>query len=169
MPPTDHVMYERGVRVTPIAARQRSAKSSSPISIARGNISRRTRKRQTTRFRVSLQRFKGQRVAYIAYPIFTAIAQHGNFPYRLLVRCNIIDRLLPDPLLRVRRIRPAPKPAVTRAEGNRTIVHLLPIRAGTSGPKELDLIPEDVVPLFDLPLSLKRDRAAAESLSRPRK
>ena len=47
-------------------------------------------------------------MAYIAYPIFAAFAHHGNWPYRLLVR-NLLDKLLPDPLLSRRGARPVPK------------------------------------------------------------
>src|SRR5206468_794568 len=60
-----------------------------------------------TSFAAAVQGGKGQggRVAYISYPIFSAFATHGNFPYRLLVR-NGIERLLPDPIVRRRRCTP---------------------------------------------------------------
>ncbi len=92
-------------------------------------------------------------VGYIAAPIFGMYGQHGNLPYRTLVR-NLIDRLLPDPLLRV--TAPSSTEATVMRQSSpkpRTIVHLLQYcperRAGT-----LDLI-EDVVPIFDVAVSLK--------------
>ncbi|MCY3020491.1 MAG: beta-galactosidase, partial [Planctomycetota bacterium] len=93
------------------------------------------------------------RVAYIAYPIFSAFANHGNYPCRLLVR-NVLDLLLPEPLLRVEA--PTSTETTVMRQGRRTIVHLLQYCPERRTPG-LDIV-EDIVPLADVPLSLKLAR-----------
>ena len=91
---------------------------------------------------------------YISYPIFRAFAKHGNYPYRLLVQ-NLINQLLPEPLLCLDA--PTSTETSVMRQGKRTIVHLLqycPERRG----ENVDLV-EDVVPLYDVPMSLKLDKA----------
>ena len=91
------------------------------------------------------------RVGYIAYPIFLAFANHGNLPYRMLVQ-NMIRKLIGEPLLKVQG--PSSLEAtVMRQPSGRTMVHLLNYCPERRTPK-LDIV-EDIVPLFDLPLSLK--------------
>jgi hypothetical protein len=102
------------------------------------------------------------RAGYIAYPIFTAFGRHGSGPFRLLVR-NLLDRLLPEPLLRV-AAPTGTETSVTR-QGRRTIVHLLHYSPERRA-ENLDLI-EDVVPLFDFPMSLKLDRAPRHVFTAP--
>ena len=153
VPPTDHVMYERGVRITPTAGATTLASVVEPYfdrSWQKFSSHAQTPGDKVSKYAAAVQ--KG-RVAYIAFPMFTAIAQHGNFPYRLLVR-NVIDRLLPEPMLRV-DAPTSTETSVTR-QGKRTIVHLLQY-APERRTEKLDLI-EDIVPLFDVPLSLKLDR-----------
>jgi hypothetical protein len=100
------------------------------------------------------------RVAYIAYPIFAAFAAHGSVPYRLLVR-NVIERLMPEPVLRVEG--PTSLESSVMRQDKRTIVHLLYYTAERRTEK-LDLI-EDVVPIFDLAMSLKVAKSAQARLS----
>ena len=97
------------------------------------------------------------RVAYVAFPVFGAFAAHGNVPYRLLVR-NLLAHLLPDPLLRV-TAPTSTEATVTRQghEAGRTIVHLLQYCPERRTPT-LDLV-EDVVPIHDVPVSLKLAKA----------
>ena len=156
VPPSDHVMYETGVRVTARAGATTLAKVVEPYfdrSWRHFSSHFQTPANKVSRFAAAVQ--KGA-VGYISYPIFTAFALHGNAPYRLLVR-NLLERLLPEPLLRVQG------PTTTEAtvqrqggpgkQGGRTIVHLLQY-APERRTERLDLI-EDIVPLFDVPLSLK--------------
>ena len=96
------------------------------------------------------------RVAYIAYPIFSAFANHGNYPCRLLVK-SLLDLLLPEPLLRVSA--PTSTEATVTRQGRRTIVHLLQYCPERRTPN-LDIV-EDIVPLFEVPLSLKLARKPA--------
>ncbi len=150
VPPTDHVIYETGVRVTPAAQAKTLARVVEPYfqrSWKQFSSHFQTPPDKLSRFAAAVQ---NGRVAYIAYPIFAAFAAHGNFPYRLLVR-NLINRLLPEPLLRV--AAPTSTEATVTQQRGRTIVHLLQY-APERRTEKLDLV-EDVVPLFDVPLSLR--------------
>jgi hypothetical protein len=102
------------------------------------------------------------RVAYVPFPVFSAFATHGNYPCRLLVR-NLIDRLLPEPLLRVDA--PTSTEATVMRQLNRTIVHLLQY-CPERRTKTLDIV-EDIVPLFDVPLSLKLSKKPKRVYSAP--
>jgi len=143
-------MYERGVRVKAGAGAESLARVVEPyFERAWDHFSshRQTPGDKASRYSAAVQR---GRVAYIAYPIFSAFAMHGNYPYRLLVR-NVLDRLLPEPLLRVEG--PTSLEATVMTQGKRVIVHLLNY-APERRAKDLDLV-EDVVPLFDVKVSLK--------------
>lgn len=149
VPPTDHVMYETGVRVTPARGAVSLARVVEPyFDRSWRNFSShfQTPPDKPSRYSAAVQ--KG-RVAYIAYPIFTAFAQHGNAPFRLLVR-NILERLIPQPVLRVDA--PTSTETSVMKQGPRTIVHLLQY-APERRTEKLDLI-EDIVPIFEVPLSL---------------
>ncbi len=164
VPPTDHVMYEPGVRVTPTSGATSLARVVEPYF-------ERTWEHFSSHFQTppgKLSRFaavvqKG-RIAYIAYPIFTAFAAHGNIPFRLLVK-NVIERLLPEPLLRVKG--PVAMETTVTRQPKRTIVHLLQYSAERRTEK-LDLI-EDIVPVFDVPLSLKLAKAPKRVYLAPEK
>ena len=153
VPPTDHVMYEKGLRVTPAGGATVLARVVEPyFDRAWDHFSshNQTPGDRVSRYAAAVR--KG-RVAYIPYPIFGAFGKHGSQSYRLLVR-NILDLLLPEPLLRVEA--PTSTEATVTRQGRRTIVHLLqycPERRG----ENLDLV-EDIVPLYNVPLSLKLDR-----------
>jgi hypothetical protein len=151
VPPTDHVMYERGVRATPINGATTLAKVVEPYfdrSWKQFSSHFQTPPDRVSRFAAAVQ--AGENVGYISYPVFTALTLHGNASFRLLIR-NVLDRLLPEPLLRV-KAPTSTETSVTR-QGNRTIVHLLQY-APERRTVKLDLV-EDVVPIFDVPLSLK--------------
>ena len=155
VPPSDHVMYEPGVSVTPTAGATTLAKVVEPYfdrSWQKFSSHFQTPADKATRYAAAVQTGN---VGYIAYPIFTAYALHGNQPYKLLVR-NLLERLLPEPLLRV--AGPSSTEAtITRQKNGRTIVHLLQY-CPERRTEKLDLI-EDIVPLFDVPLSLKMAKA----------
>ncbi len=153
VPPSDHVMYERGVRVLPTRGARTLARVVDPYFERAWDhfcSHRQTPPDKVTPYAAAVE--KG-RVVYIAYPIFAAYAVHGNIPYRLLVR-NCLDRLLPDPLLRV--AAPTSTEATVMRQKGRTIVHLLqycPERRAQG----LDII-EDIVPIFRVPVSLRLAR-----------
>ncbi len=165
VPPSDHVMYETGIRVTPARGATTLAKVVEPYfnrSWRHFSSHFQTPADRVSRYAAAVQGGASGSIAYIAYPIFTAFAAYGNYPYRLLVR-NILDRLLPDPLLRV-DAPTSTETSVTR-QGKRTIVHLLHYSPERRTEK-LDLI-EDIVPLYDFPLSLKLDRAPRRVYTAP--
>jgi hypothetical protein len=154
VPPTDHVMYETGVRVTAAGGATTLARVVEPYferTWEHFSSHFQTPPDKLSRYAAAVQ--KG-RVAYLAHPIFTAFAAHGNVPFRLLVR-NVLERLLPDPILRVKG--PVGMEATVTQQGKRVIVHLLQYSAERRTEK-LDLI-EDVVPVLDVPLSLKMSKA----------
>ncbi len=157
VPPTDHVMYEPSIRVTPTAGATSLARIVEPYF-------ERTWEHFSSHFQTpgdKLSRWSAAvgkgRVAYIAYPIFSAFAKHGNYPCRLLAG-NIIDLLLPDPILRVDA--PTSAEATVTRQGKRTIVHLLQYAPERRAPG-LDIV-EDIVPLFNIPLSLKLSKPPRE-------
>jgi hypothetical protein len=153
VPQTDHVMYERGVRVLAARRAKTLARVVEPYferTWAHFCSHRQTPPARVTAYAAAVQ--KGS-AAYVAFPIFGAYANHGNYPYRLLVR-NLLDRLLPDPLLRVGA--PTSTEATVMRQNGRTIVHLLqycPERRAQG----LDIV-EDIVPIFNVPLSLRLAR-----------
>lgn len=153
VPESDHVIYERGVRVTAGKGAQVLARVVEPYFERTWDhfcSHRQTPTDKVSRFAAAV---RNGRCAYIAYPIFSAFALHGNAPFRLLVK-NALDLLLPEPLLKIDA--PTGLESTVMRQGGRTIVHLLfyPAERRT---KDLDLI-EDIVPLFDLPMSLKLEK-----------
>jgi hypothetical protein len=153
IPPTDHVMYDRSVRVVPIKRAVSLATVVEPyFERAWDHFSShyQTPPNKPSKFSAAVM---NGRVAYIPYPVFASYANHANLACRWLVAA-LIDRLLPDPLVRVDA--PSSTEATVTRQGQRTIVHLLqycPERRG----KDLDLI-EDIVPLYDVELSVKLNK-----------
>ena len=150
VPVTDHVMYESGVRVKPLKGTTGFGQIVEPYFERAWDhfcSHNQTPGSKATQFPIAT--LKG-RVGYIPFPIFSAFAKHGNYPCRLLVR-NLIDRLLPSPLLRVEA--PTSTEATVMRQMNRTIVHLLQYCPERRTDK-LDIV-EDIVPLYDVPMSLK--------------
>lgn len=149
-PSSDHVMYERGVRVLPGPGAQEVASVVEPYFERAWNhfsSHRQTPPDNLTSYAAAL--LHGF-TAYISYPIFHAFAQHGNYPYRLLVQA-VLDRLLPNPLLRLDSAPTGLETTVMR-QGERTIVHLLYYPAERRA-RNLDII-EDIIPLSALKVSL---------------
>lgn len=151
VPPTDHVMYERGVRITPIKGASAVARVVEPYF-------ERTWQHFSSHFQTPPDKVSqyaaavlAGRVGYIAFPIFSAFANHGNLPYRLLVR-NMIHKLLGEQILQVQG--PSSLEAtVMRQPSGRTVVHLLNYCPERRTPA-LDIV-EDIVPLFEVRMSLK--------------
>ena len=150
VPPSDHVMYERGLRVMPANGGAGVATVVEPYfdrSWRHFSSHFQTPPQKASKYSAAVIR---HRIAYIAYPVFGAFHQHGNLPFKLLVR-NIIDQLLPEPLLRIGA--PSSTEATMMWQKNRTIVHVLQYTPQRRTPK-LDIV-EEIVPLFDVPLSVK--------------
>jgi hypothetical protein len=147
---TDHVIYERSVRVTPLAGTTSLARVVEPyFERAWNHFCSHHQTPPDKPSRYSAATING-RVGYIAYPIFSAFEKHGNLAFRWLVE-ELLNRLLPEPLLRVEA--PAKTEATVMRQKNRTIVHLLyyPAERRT---KDLDIV-DDIVPLHDVRISLR--------------
>jgi hypothetical protein len=153
IPQTDHVMYDRSVRVVAGGGAESLATVVEPYferSWDHFSSHHQTPPEKVSRFSAAVQR---GRVGYIPYPVFGSYATHANLPCRWLMS-GLIDRLLPEAMVRV-KAPSSTEVSVMRQKG-RTIVHLLqycPERRG----KDLDVI-EDIVPLFNVEMSLKSKR-----------
>jgi len=168
--PSDHVMYEPSVRVTPLSGAVSLARVVEPYfergwkhfsshfqtpgdklsAYSAAVCSHLSVKRGGAGGAVSFD------VGYIAYPIFSAFANHGNIPCRKLTE-KIIDLLLPEPLIKIDG--PSSLEATLTRQGSRTIIHLLYYCPERRTPT-LDIV-EDIVPLYAVPLSLKIARKPA--------
>ncbi len=150
VPPTDHVMYERSVRVKPAGEATELARIVEPyFERSWKHFSSHNQTPGDKLSDWSAATLQGK-AAYIAYPIFGAFANHGNYPCRLMVR-NVIRKLLPEALLSMEA--PTSTEATVMRQGNRTIVHVLQYAPERRTPT-LDIV-EDVVPLYDVPMTLK--------------
>ncbi len=96
------------------------------------------------------------RVGYIPLPVFDSYANNGNLACRWLVD-TILSRILPEPLIRLDA--PAMTEATITRQGARSIVHVLHYSPQRRTPS-LDIV-EDIVPLFNIKLSLKTPRKPA--------
>ncbi len=154
--PLDHVMYERGFRMTPGDGAQVLCRIVDPYF--ERSYDHFCSHAQTPADKLSPHAaiVQNGRVITSAVPIFTAYGKYGNVPYRqILGRC--IDRLLPRPL--IRDGGPSHLEATVVRKGATTVVHLLsfcPVRRA----ENLDII-EDAFPLVDMPLSVKLESAPA--------
>jgi hypothetical protein len=146
-------MYERGYRVTPSGGATALARVVEPyFDRAWDHFSSHNQTPADKVTRYAAATIRGA-AACIPYPIFSAFARHGNYPYRLLVG-KVLDLLVPEPLLRAEGPT-GMETSVMRQKG-RWVVHLLqycPERRA----QNLDII-EDVVPVFDVPVSLRLAR-----------
>jgi hypothetical protein len=150
IPAMDHVMYNRGYRVTTKPGAEVLAQVVEPYferSSGKFCSHFQTPPDRLTEFAAAVQR---GRTAYIPWNIFADYAKHANLPCRWLVE-KLLNRLLPDPLLRVEA--PSTLEATVTRQANRWIVHLLhcvPQRRADG----LDIV-EDILPLRDVKISLK--------------
>lgn len=156
VPQTDHVVYERGVRVRPVAGAEALAQVVEPYferTWQHFSSHNQTPADAVAPYAAAVRRGNA---AYISYPIFSAYGKHGNVPLRQLVQ-NVLALLLPEPLLRIEA--PTSTEATLTRQPGRTIAHLLqycPERRANN----IDIV-EDIVPLFDVPLSVKLPTAPA--------
>jgi len=150
VPPTDHVMYDPGIRIRPLNNTTAFGQVVEPYFERAWDhfcSHHQTPGDRATDYPIATLAGK---VAYIPFPIFAAFAKHGNYPYRLLVR-NLMQQLGVDPLIRVQG--PTGMEVTATRQGDRTIVHLL-YYTPERRTKDLDIV-EDIVPLHDIPLSIR--------------
>jgi len=102
------------------------------------------------------------RYIYFAHPIFAQYQDTAPRWVKVLLH-DAIRRLLPQPLLS--HDGPSTVTTSVMRQSNRTVVHLLhyiPERRG----RQFDVI-EDVIPLYDVAISLRADRAYARAVAQP--
>lgn len=165
VPASDHVIYDRGIRVTAPAAQTLARVVEPYFDRSWKHFSSHFQTPPDKLSRYAAATLKG-RVGYIAYPIFSTFANYGNYPYRLLVG-NMIDLLLENPLLRVDGPTNLETSVIRQSKPARTIVHLLSYSPERRTPK-LDLV-EDIIPVFNLPLSLRMDHKPRRVYLAPQK
>lgn len=167
----DTVVYERGLRLRPGAGATALAHVVEPyFERAYDRFSGHS---YTAPDRVSddaaivEHRVGAGRVVTVAEPLFETFATHANVAYRQIVGA-LLDRLLPDPLLRAGGPAHLETSVQVRPGGGagpeRTVAHLvsfLPSRQGT-----LDLV-TDPFPLVDVPVAIRRAVAPSKVSLQP--
>ena len=164
LPPTEHVMYLRGLQVAPAAGAEALAQANVPYF------------NRTWEHFCSHQHTPSRHEAgypgvvsaaacvYFAHPIFTQY--HANAPkWCKTFVADAIDRLLGEPLVRVAGPSTLLAMLNEQADERRWVLHLLhyvPERRGQA----FDVI-EDVIPLFDLAVSIRTDREIAAARTAP--
>jgi Beta-galactosidase trimerisation domain len=164
IPDTDHVIYDRGVRVRAASGSEKLAGVVEPYferSWQQFCSHRQTPPDRISPYAAAVQR---KNVGYIPFMVFDGYANHGNLACRWLVE-KLLDRLLPEPLIRVKA--PAMAEASVTRQGRRMIVHLLLYCPQRRTPT-LDIV-EDVVPLLDVEVSLKTPRKPARVYLAPQR
>jgi hypothetical protein len=160
--PSDHVMYERGVRAQPLPAAEVLAQVVEPYFERAWNHFSSHKQTPPDRLTGYAAALLTANVGYISYPIFSAFAQHGNLPFRRLVQ-TLLERLLPEPLARLEG--PSGVEIVVNRQGPRTVVHLL-FYPSERRADNLDLI-EDILPLYNLKIAIKLAHPPAKAYLAP--
>jgi hypothetical protein len=162
LPHLDHVMYERGFRMTARKGAAVLCRVVEPYferSYAHFCSHRQTPPDRLSRYAAIVQH--GRAITF-AVPILSAYGRHAGVPYRRILG-NCIDRLLPRPL--IRDGGPAHMEAAVVRKGRRTVVHLLSFYPARRA-EGLDMI-EDAFPLVDVPLAVRLDRPPTRALLAP--
>ena len=158
LPPTEHVMYLRGLEVAPLAGAEVLASTAVPY------FNRTYRHFCSHRHTPSAGEpgypavVKSGRVVYLAHPVFSQY--HKNAPrWVKTVVLDALRLLLPEPLVR----HEGPSTLTTAlneqpAEGRAVLhlMHYIPERRG----QDFDII-EDVIPLYDVRVSVRPPREVA--------
>lgn len=162
IPATDHVMYERGFRMT-------AAKGAKGfVTVVEPYFERewrhfsshfQTPPDKASKYMAVVQNGK---VMTIAFPVFKAYGTHGNLAYRhLIAKC--VAHLLPEPVLRIKA--PSFVEVNVNRQGKSTVVHLLgycPIRRGIN----IDIV-EEAVTVPNIALALKLPKAPSSVTLQP--
>jgi len=150
LPEMDHVMYERGFRMTAVSGAKSLCRVVEPYFertyehfCSHGH----TPPDKLSRYSAIIQ---NGRVITFSVPIFTAYGAHASEAYRHVLG-NCVKRLLPEPI--VQSNGPVSMETSVVLKKGRTIVHLIsfcPVRKAAS----LDIV-EDPFPLVDVSVSVK--------------
>jgi hypothetical protein len=155
VPETDHVIYEKGIRIKAVGKAKVLGRVVEPYF-------ERTWKHFSSHFQTPFDAVsafaagvenkvgKGT-VTTISYPIFKTYATHGNVPVRQFIGAAI-QRLLPEPVLKVQG-GPSFLETSVQALGKKTVVHLLSFAPQRRTPT-MDIV-EEATPLVNVKVSLK--------------
>jgi hypothetical protein len=149
----DHVMYERGLRITPTKGAVSLAKVVEPYFDRRWDhfsSHHQTPPDKVSRYAAAVQ--KGRTIT-LAYSFFKAYASHANIPYRQLLEA-CLNRLVPAPLTRF--TGPRHVEVTLTSQGRRTIAHVLSFCPQRRAPN-IDIV-EEVFPLVEAKLEVKLPR-----------
>ena len=162
LPRTGHAMYLRGAQVEPLPGTQVLATTVKPYferSWRHFCSHRHTPSDGSPGSAAVTQRGN---VIYFAHPVFGQYQDSAPRWVKHLVR-DAINRLVPQPLLR--HHGPSTITTSVMQQATRTVVHLLhyiPERRG----QQFDVI-EDVIPLFDIKISVRIDRPITHATIEP--
>lgn len=160
---SDHVMYERGLRLKPKAGAQGFVRIVEPYFERAWDHFCSHNQTPGAWLSAYVGVVRKGRVITAAFPVFKAYAQHGNLACRHLIgRC--LDLLLPDPLLRVQGPSFV-EATLTRQGAGRRIVHLLSYAPVRRTPN-LDIVEEPSL-VRDLPISLRLAQAPGKVTLQP--
>lgn len=159
---TDHVMYERGFRMTPLPGSTVIAHVVEPYferAFDHFCSHNQTPPDRLSRYASVVQ---NGRVITFAVPIFSAYGKHGNIVYRQFL-ATALERLLPRPLLRDNG--PSHLETSVLRKGRRTIVHLISF-CPARRTETLDIV-EEPFPIVDMTLSVRLDTVPRKATLAP--
>lgn len=153
--PTQHVMYDRGLRV-------RAHLESEVLAIIWAPYFNRTWQHFTSHFHAPPHRptedpgvVRRGNCVYFAHPVFSSYGRHGAEGVRQML-LNVIALLLPDPLVRVDAPSTAQVSVTRQREQGRSIVHILHY-IPEARYSELNLVVERI-PIHDVTVELALER-----------
>ncbi len=161
IPATDHVLLERGLRVRARPGTETFGRIVEPYferTADHFSSHCQTPPATVTAYPIATRRRIGRgQVVHVPFPLFRAYGTHANLHLRQLLR-NLLELVLPDPLIRVSGLPAAGEVTVThQAAGDdhpeRIVVHLLYVPPEPRC-QTLDLV-EDIVPLFGIGVVLR--------------
>lgn len=156
LPPTEHVMYIRGLDVAAESDAEVLAEVTSSVFDRAWEHFCSHRQSPSSREAAGAAIVRRGRVIYFSSPLFTQYAHNAPQWCRTLL-LNALDMLLPAPI--VKHGGPSTLEIMINEQTaqNRLVLHLLhyiPIRRS----RQIDII-EDVIPLYDIPVSVRADRS----------
>jgi hypothetical protein len=164
LPKTELVMYRKGKKVAPLAGTEVLAQTNVPY------FNRTWEHFFSHRHTPSAGKpgypgvLRTGRCIYFIHPVFTQYQQNAPLWVKRLV-VNALGMLLTDPVLRLRAPSSTLASLMAQEKENRWVLHLLhyiPERRG----QDFDVI-EDVIPIFDVGVSVNAPRAVREVLCVP--
>jgi hypothetical protein len=153
--PTEYVMYLRGLEVEALPGTEILAQTAVPYfnrDYRHFSSHQHTPSSHTTAYPGILRRGN---LVYFAHPIFTQYRRNAPRWVKTLFK-NVLDLLLPHPAVRVQGPSTLMVTLNEQAEEQRLVLHLLhyiPERRG----EDFDTI-EDVIPLYEIPVSVRADK-----------